>query len=356
MISHTDILYILDDIAARLPDIPHTQPLRFDKWLVSSAMQKSIRRGDVETALRCAVHLYHTDKVMLWRRIAVTALEDIAIGDVKTVCEVLALNGCGIQRKNMGDLRSALYAVKAMAKANKSRCITHAYMLAEYSPIYEDVRQAYAHYADDELAAIALDKREQLVSRIIALHYLGGVGRYRSETLLHRDHNFELAQEILTRLNAPYALVQTCLKNLKKISWNGVLIAPLVYEVLDSEHQVNHTTFNDTSVDGLPLYACDGLYTRLGKYCVKTWRMRCPDLKPYTLEQLGYGLFYVESDLLDKETSSAQLDKLKDASISASLLKRRIKRDHQDQFLKTLNNCLPILNDIRAQSLKTYRL
>ena len=55
-------------------------PLRCDRWLALSAMQKSIRRGDGLTALRALRTLYQHDPSSTWRRLLIIACEDVGIG------------------------------------------------------------------------------------------------------------------------------------------------------------------------------------------------------------------------------------------------------------------------------------
>lgn len=82
VIGKKDLEYILDDLESRITKLPETGPMGFDKWLVASSLQKSIRRGETQIAMNCAARLWEQDKRMLWRRLGVIALEDLGIGDV----------------------------------------------------------------------------------------------------------------------------------------------------------------------------------------------------------------------------------------------------------------------------------
>jgi replication-associated recombination protein RarA len=63
--------------------------------LVVSALQKSIRRGDEETALNIAYEMYITSREFeekLWRRLSVICVEDIGFGDPNACVFINTLN------------------------------------------------------------------------------------------------------------------------------------------------------------------------------------------------------------------------------------------------------------------------
>jgi replication-associated recombination protein RarA len=58
---------------------------------VTSAMQKEIRRGDEDAALWWALLLYEAAPQYAWKRVLITAAEDIGFGDPAAVAQVSAL-------------------------------------------------------------------------------------------------------------------------------------------------------------------------------------------------------------------------------------------------------------------------
>jgi hypothetical protein len=56
-----------------------------NKWLVRSAFQKAIRRGETERAIRMGGYLYGVDPTYAWQSLAVIAIEDVGFGDLDTV-------------------------------------------------------------------------------------------------------------------------------------------------------------------------------------------------------------------------------------------------------------------------------
>ena len=72
------------DIAER-DDVPELRPLTTTPWIAMSALQKAIRRGREDLALRAAATLLVDAPDRLWRRCGVIAFEDIGLADVETV-------------------------------------------------------------------------------------------------------------------------------------------------------------------------------------------------------------------------------------------------------------------------------
>ena len=68
-----------------LPILGSINPLRCDRWVALSAMQKSIRRGDGLTAQRALATLYRDDPSSTWRRLLIIACEDIGIAALRAV-------------------------------------------------------------------------------------------------------------------------------------------------------------------------------------------------------------------------------------------------------------------------------
>jgi hypothetical protein len=53
-----------------------SEPIAADPWVISSLLQKSIRRGETEIARRAALTLFKHRGSSVWRRLMVIAFED----------------------------------------------------------------------------------------------------------------------------------------------------------------------------------------------------------------------------------------------------------------------------------------
>jgi hypothetical protein len=100
---------------------PDFRPLNISPWLAMSLMQKAIRRGEQEIALRAAATLLRDSPDRLWRRCGVTAFEDIGVADLEVVAEVTAaLAGKTYRAQLGGEWRVASTIIKRMARATNA--------------------------------------------------------------------------------------------------------------------------------------------------------------------------------------------------------------------------------------------
>jgi hypothetical protein len=99
-----------------------TKPIAADPWIVSSLLQKSIRRGETEIARCSALTLFKHRGSSIWRRLIVIAIEDVGIGSLDVVTTTVAAAGDSAWRKNHGgDLKLAVYLAGLLAEAPKDR-------------------------------------------------------------------------------------------------------------------------------------------------------------------------------------------------------------------------------------------
>ncbi len=116
---------------------PSFNPLDISPWLAMSLLQKAIRRGRTNLALRAVATLLTDNPDRLWRRLGVTVFEDIGVADYETVSLVMAgLSGKRFRAKLGGEWAVASHLVNLMCVAVKCRaaddlavaCDWHAYV------------------------------------------------------------------------------------------------------------------------------------------------------------------------------------------------------------------------------------
>jgi len=95
-------------------------------WKVSSALQKSIRRGYQDLAVRYAQAIVHGGKEdYLWRRLPIIALEDIGIVNLKLCAQVMALCRHKSYRTALGgSVQVASWIARELSHSWKSRTLT----------------------------------------------------------------------------------------------------------------------------------------------------------------------------------------------------------------------------------------
>ena len=93
-----------------------------DPWVISSLLQKSIRRGEIEIARRAALTFFKLKGSAIWRRLTVIAFEDIGIGSIDALTMIVAAADDSAWRKNHGgDLKLAVHLAGVLSEAPKDR-------------------------------------------------------------------------------------------------------------------------------------------------------------------------------------------------------------------------------------------
>jgi hypothetical protein len=112
------------------------------KWRVSSAMQKAIRRGDVETAQIMAEGLYSFDPEYCWRRLPIIVVEDIGVANPILVAGVLWCSGKKQWMiKAAGSELAALHTiVEMMCRSVKDRSVCDLLVWVDEEPDWQERR------------------------------------------------------------------------------------------------------------------------------------------------------------------------------------------------------------------------
>jgi len=108
----------------------------YDFFEVSSAFQKSIRRGEEEDALYWAVELDLSGRAQyVWKRMLVMVSEDIGLAEPHLPATIRALHQTWLDFKAKNDKHKPerlqfIHAVLLLARAKKSRIVDHAICVA----------------------------------------------------------------------------------------------------------------------------------------------------------------------------------------------------------------------------------
>ena len=107
-------------------------PSVVNRWVLTSALQKLVRRGLADEAKAVALALHHLDPQYLRRRLPIIALEDVSLGDVEACCDVISL--CSHSRWwKTNPAVTISYAVEVLSLSVKSRVACDAFCLTETS-------------------------------------------------------------------------------------------------------------------------------------------------------------------------------------------------------------------------------
>ncbi len=108
------------------------------KWLIISALQKSIRMGQSDLALSHAQYLFETDRSYLQYRLGIMLTEDIGIANIDLLNDYLETN---ISIKNIdsrGGLKFINNIIERACLSNKDRSSCDSAYLASFSGLYSN--------------------------------------------------------------------------------------------------------------------------------------------------------------------------------------------------------------------------
>ncbi len=187
---------------------PPFEPLAISPWLGAALLQKSIRRGEENFALRAAASLLKISPDRLWRRCGGIAAEDVGLGDINVVANVsVGLSGKRLRSSLGGEWRIASFIVSQMAMATKCRASDDLLMCAERHPSLAYARREFAMLSTRQLLGIVTGSAS-LPERGLALWYALGTGHRPSPWLRPRRGEPGVVFEALCEAGLPHSVVE----------------------------------------------------------------------------------------------------------------------------------------------------
>ena len=332
------------------------KPMRGDRWLVTSAMQKAIRRGELERATQAATALWHIDCIAFWRRLLVIALEDVNAASPDTMVKVLTACAHGRWRTRMGDLQVGPHLMRLLCGSVKTRLADAVFILAERAPCYAGLRELFASADDTSLAEYARDETMPLAVRSLAIWNMAGTNKFRSDILPKRMGSVASTVSVLRATTTPSALVEACMGVIHRIPWPLMLFTPLIWQEIDQQSQTY--VYREyiplaPDVEGLPHYSAD-MFTRTGKASYRQLQQAVSELKPYTTQQIGLGIFYIEGHRVNNLLTSPGLAVIQTAGELADLESAGLDPLHYTELRTQLMANMGVLAEIRQKQLQQH--
>jgi len=317
-----------------------------DKWVLSSAVQKFIRRGRPEAAVDAALALHELDPAYLPRRLPTIALEDVGIGGVEIAFDVLYFFGGGSFPASMGQddqVKVIQNLVHRLAASEKSRAACDLLCLGlSADPEYE-IQRLFASANPDALVEIATDRATEPVNRILALHVLSGVtvverGRYRSISRFNRKALLQISE----RIGCPH-LVSWMMRR-GRLTSGLTAILPLLLESIQREGEGMTVkelmpskihSMSMTNLRGVPAMALDQ-HCRAGKAAIAEFIREAKDVGRFVAEYapkasatplVGMALFHIEGSKLDRWVTTAEWETLREDVETAELMALGLKEN-----------------------------
>jgi hypothetical protein len=340
------------DSNAPLPE----KPIAADPWIVSSLLQKSIRRGETEIARRAAFTFFHLKRAAVWRRLMVIAFEDVGIGSVDALTTTVAAAGDYAWRKNHGgDLRLAVYLAGLLAEAPKDRSADYLCdakdhpMLADFWRAMEkaSLESRLSHVRDQ-----ALGLPQRAVAAVSALGSRGDISRTGGlEALLTTFRELEVPEELVAATGIAATRTREPITAMVPLIWLAAR---------NSENRVCDCAIPPlVKADDVPLYALDK-HTRSGREAI--WRFACENdsVRACLARFVPAGrrrsacymtAFYVDAAPIARRLMWDQSEALEAFGIKRDLLHAGVPLEGIQPLLAAMRTNLDHLNKLRAQLL-----
>ncbi len=343
-------VYLRDAAANDLPD----------RWIALSSLQKSIRRCAVEPATAAAEVLW-SEPSRLLDRLLVIGLEDIGVGDLEVLQEVIELTTDRAWRRKLPDKGRAvtLGLVERMCAAKKSRFSDEILAIAALEPALGRARTELAMASAARLAGCSATS-DDIGVRALACWFLAGTARYPLDDVPRRQGDLAAVWEAARDLGVPADWLRLLDRAARRMRWPLAVLLPLAYvsKANGTATQLAQATPFETW-RGIPLYALDQ-FTRRGRVAIARWLAGCRELQEIlhvAAPRLAwpkitrYAVFAVESQVCSRHLMWPEQRDVLRRSMQAELTGRRLHPEAMDALLACAKANLPGLNDHRRQAM-----
>jgi len=297
-----------------------------DKWLTTSALQKCIRRGHRDLAERYARSGVRMDANHTFRRLAIIALEDVGLGDLRLVAASLAILGDKRRRQRLGEERLAVYLATELSSAMKSRLSCEMLSLVEYDIETAKIAEPIASLQPTALSEIFVSEDAGSSRQIIALWMLLGTDQLRSQRLSPKPGAGRRGLlNLLTQQSAPLIFHYIVRMGLSRC--RDTLAIPYVcLALLAARHpfwQVIRSDIPEVELIGsYPSFAYD-MHTWIGRRALKQFEVNCSEfLKAGGVQDVGNFIFSIEGGALNARVMTTSSDRIRRKATQLELFGR----------------------------------
>ncbi len=321
------------DPADDTADLPAPRPFRHaDPYLLASAMQKAVRRGDIDVARQAGHQLLAMDRTRLWRRLAVVALEDIGIADIEAVAKLVAIAMLPAARRLFASDAVALdYALVRDCTAVKDRSGDHLSSILHRVPIDPDQARLLARASGDALLAVVASSHQPLTQRLRAVVLASGRGE---EHFRPGAPGLPAVFDHLHELGVPPPLLLAAeVYAARQRDELPVLVPFAALLHLNSKPTIRqHELPKPERIGALPDYTFDPVNSRLGRRAVELWLKSYLTKPEWLPKQVAAALWNAESALCDRAMASDMGDSIRDRAYAADLQHRGLPPDRHAEI------------------------
>ena len=343
LLSLRDILESLIDNAPYYPKPFGQLP---DKWISASALQKGVRRGELDLVLRALDTLWNIDPSYARRRLATIAFEDVGLGASDIVAStVMACSGTKYLPKDK--IYPAVRACAiALTNSAKERSAEHIFTALAHHDSLDLLRDRFAHKTPHQMVDIMTDTDRYLIERSAAAWFLAGTKRFGAGLMPEVQGDLEAFEWAIEQLNIPLWQPLVTMAGIRVTQCALPIFWPLKLSQKECGEASIISNSSKLSEDNsaVPSFVLDQ-FTRGGKAVIRGMLKednKLTQLLNKTLPRKAWqptvemGLFYLISDQLNQEYVFIGSDKLKRLSIEADCCRWGLQASDVDILLKVL--------------------
>ena len=336
-----------------------------DKWVAASAMQKGIRRGDHAVAVSAASFLAEIDVRMLRRRLAVTAVEDVGVGDPWLVGLTMF---CCLRAGALpihGRHQITMACVAALASSAKERSGDYLQTALKAHPELAGRIDQLQMCDLDELRDAMIGGDRDLIDRTIAAWLLAEIPSQEFKNFQDVAGDRQVFMFCLESLNIPVWMPFIT------ATASPVLREPMVWtfpikvdHLAGQSFQVQNVTLPAAvATEKVPHYALD-CHTRMGKAALRKLLANCEELRGFLHNHVRAGsvqrtlegaLFTVEGGCINREIHYPGSADIKRLGQETDVCQHGLEPTAMPELLCLLRSQMGNLEDIRCDLLSKAR-
>lgn len=236
-------------------------PLPCDRWIARSCLQKAIRRGNGELAVRALANLFLHGPKAVWRHLTIIALEDVGVADIPLLSRIIAAKFQHQTARRPGLLwKTCVDLTERLARSNHCQAICDLLLRVENDPALSPDRNELMEMGPSDWSESLFDPSATVERRAVAALCFGGFMDLRGSA--DPSAVFEICSETGCSELAEIA------RGAWKLSRNPMaLLLPVVWQasrVWTRARVMDDSIPQGETMSGVPEYALDQ-FTRIGK-------------------------------------------------------------------------------------------
>jgi hypothetical protein len=344
------------------PSVGTTGLLTSDPWLAASALQKSIRRGDADTAVSAALALHRLRGSSIWQRFLVIAFEDIGAASPDTLVNVVtACTDPEWRRHAGGNTVIVGNLARMLARAPGDRSADYLISAARCHPSLAHARQRLQSLPVHARIDMAGDATLPLPVRATAAWFASGVEWSEERQVGPGDIAGLFAR--FRELGVPGELLRATQIAAQRTREPITIMLPVIWLAADADrhkHVIEQPVPASPVIDGVPLYSLDK-HTRTGRRAIELFANENTAVRDYLDQHVPARsrraaaylcAFYADAAPLSRKLQWAQGDELERLGIEADFHPVGVIPDAIPALLRATRANLDHLNLIRERVLK----